>query len=103
MQATRQEVYAVIDGERDYQDSKWNPADIDGSGGEHTPLEWLTYIEDYVAEAKRSFSRRPEKEAREFALHTLRKIGGMAVAALEQNGVRTRAAEGARPVGFRQA
>lgn len=100
---TRQEVYAVIDGERDYQDTKWDPANLETSGGKHTPLEWLVYIEDCVKEAKRVFSRRPEKEAVEFGLHTLRKVGAMAVAALEQNGVRTRDAEGARPVGFVQS
>ena len=99
MQATREEVFAAINGEREYQDSKWS-ADRTDSGGSHTVDEWLVYIEDYVNEAKHFTSRNSNPKAREFVLNALRKIGAMAVAAQEQNGVRTRAIEGPRPEGF---
>lgn len=93
---TRAEVYAVIDGEREYQDQKWDPAEHHV----HNVTEWLVYMEDYINEAKRIVSRRPDPEAVEFALHTVRKVGAMAVACLEQNGVRSRNAEGPRVVGY---
>jgi hypothetical protein len=101
MNATRQAVYAAINGERAYQDAKWDPANPDVSG-RHTCLEWFVYMEDYIAEAKRILSRQPEKQAREFALHTTRKIAAMAVCSMEQNGIRIREDEGSRPVGFVQ-
>lgn len=91
-------VYEALEGERRYQEEKWEP--VDGALRVHSALEWLVYIEDYVNEAKKILARRPEVEAREFALHTIRKIGGMAVACMEQNGVRTRGEEGPRPVGY---
>jgi hypothetical protein len=92
---TRSEVYAAIDGERTYQDSKWIPTEEH----RHSITEWLVYIEDYVNEAKHVLSRKPDPEALPFALHTLRKIGAMAVAAMEQNGAATRDVEGPRPIG----
>jgi hypothetical protein len=92
----RNVVYLAIEGERAYQDRKW-PDNL------HSTLEYLVYMEDYIAEAKRVLSRRPDPEAKEFALHTVRKVAAMAVAAMEQNGVKTRDVEGARPVGYVEA
>jgi len=96
MKATREEVFAAINGERDYQDSKWNPIE----DHQHSVEEWLVYIDDYVSEAKHALSRKPYSDSLPLALHTLRKIAAMGVAALEQNGVLTRTIEGPRPVGF---
>ena len=80
----RSEVYKLIDGERDYQDAKWNAATTT-SKGLHGPTEWLVYIEDYVNEAKHIVSREYDPIATEKAMSIMRKIGAMAVAAMEQN------------------
>ncbi len=85
----RNEVYTVIDGERDYQDSRWN-VDTTTSEGIHTPTQWLVYIEDYLNEAKTFASRRPEQEANPLIMANLRKIAGMTVCAMEQNGAPAR-------------
>jgi len=93
----RKDVYAVIDGERDYQDSKWNPVE----DHQHNLTEWLVYIRDYTEEALRVLSRKPDSEAIPFAKHTVRKIAAMGVVCMEQNGALARAQEGHRPVGAR--
>jgi hypothetical protein len=87
--STRDEAFAAIDGEREYQ-RKWEDPALTDSGGRHTQVEFLVYIQDYVAEALHVASRKPDPEAREFCAHSMRKIAALAVAAMEQNGVRTR-------------
>jgi len=84
--ASRADVYAAIDGERDYQ-KKWENPDLTDSGGRHSNLEFLVYIRDYVEEALHVSTRDPDPVAREFTTHSLRKIAALAVAAMEQNGV----------------
>lgn len=86
MSTTREVVYSAIDGERDYQDQKWG-------NDQHSLLEWLVFIEDYSAEAKHFTIRNPDPEAFYFLQHSLRKIAGLAVCALEQHGVMTRGRE----------
>lgn len=81
----RQEVYALIDGERAYQDIRWNVATT-ASGGVHTPTEWLVFIEDYLVQAKHIITRESEPQASLRVMDIMRKIGGMAVCAMEQNG-----------------
>jgi len=81
----RQEVYKLIDGERDYQDSLWN-SETTTSDGIHSFEEWLVYIEDYTAEAKHILSRNPKQEADPEAAAILRKVAAMAVCAMEQHG-----------------
>ena len=88
--ANRLEVYIAVDGERTYQDG-WNDPSLTDSGGRHSNVEFLVYIEDYVREALHFASRRPDPEALIFTRHSLRKIAALAVAAMEQNGVQTRA------------
>ena len=83
--ATRQEVYGAIDGERIYQNSRWNP-ETTTSDGRHSLEEWYMYIEDYVNEAKHILSRLPRQEADPKALHIMRKVAAMAVCAMEQHG-----------------
>lgn len=89
-------VYDTINGERDYQDSKW-------PGHNHSNVEWLVYIDDYVKEALHMASRYPDDIAERFLKSSLRKIGAMSVAAMEQNGVVTRKEEGPRPIGATHA
>lgn len=84
--ATRAEIYAAIDGERDYQDG-WKDPTLTDSGGLHSNVEFLTYIRSYLNEALEVSARKPDPEARLQNTHALRKIAALAVAAMEQNGV----------------
>ena len=79
----REDVYKLIDGERDYQDEKWN-TDTTMSGGHHyTPEEWITYMEDYLAEAKHFLSREKHETAYPKAMANIRKVTALGVAAME--------------------
>jgi hypothetical protein len=82
---TRKEVYALIDGERDYQDSRWNAATTI-TEGQHTTGEFLVFMKDYLDEAFKQLSRQGEPKASQDALGTIRKVAGLAVACMEQNG-----------------
>ncbi len=79
----RSKVFELINGERAYQDIRWKPSTI-GDEGLHTPEEWFMYIEDYVNEAKHVLSRQPRQVANSIAMDIMRKVGAMAVAAMEQ-------------------
>ena len=81
----RSEVYAAIDSERDYQDTRWN-SETTTSDGLHDLAEWFVYIEDYVNEAKHLLSRQAKQYADAEALDIMRKVAAMAVCAMEQNG-----------------
>ena len=85
MSTTRQEVYAAIDTERDHQLALWGTA-----GASHSNLEYLAYIQDYVTEAMHRLSRQSDASAVAATQGSLRKIAGLAVAALEANGCRKR-------------
>ena len=82
---SRSEVYAAIDGERDYQDSRWSAANT-SSAGRHSVSEFILFMDDYLREAKTQLSRNAEPGASASALVTLRKIVGMGVACMEQHG-----------------
>lgn len=83
--ATREEVFNVIRGERDYQDSIWN-AETTTTEGVHSVTEFLVFMQDYVNEALHHVSRNGEPEASEHALHIVRKVATLGVACMEQNG-----------------
>jgi hypothetical protein len=85
MTSTRQEVYAAIDSERDYQDMLWNDATTP-SEGRHSPEEFLLFIEHYVGKAREAMSTKPDPQAKIEGLDIMRKIAGLAVACMEQNG-----------------
>lgn len=89
MSVTRKEVYEALDGERSYQDRIWPLPDH-----LHSVTEFLVYIEDYVNEAKHVVTREPDVTANRMALHALRKIGAMCVAAMEQHGAPQRMGTG---------
>ena len=82
---SREEVYKAIDSEREYQDSRWN-GDTTSSDGIHPLSEWFLYIEDYVNEAKHILAREAEQTAYPKVSNIMRKVAGMAVCAMEQNG-----------------
>lgn len=81
----RREVYLLIDGERHYQDQRWNDSTTT-SGGRHSWEEWFTYIADYAREAQHILSRMPKQEADPIAGAIMRKVAAMSVCAMEQLG-----------------
>jgi hypothetical protein len=81
----REEVYKALDSERDYQDLRWNEKTT-STKGKHSVAEFVLFMEDYLAEARKFLSRNPEPEASELALANVRKIAAMGVACMEQNG-----------------
>lgn len=83
------EALAAIVGERAYQELVWN-AQTTSTEDKHSVTEFLVYIRDYAEQSLHDLSRNAEQAAGERALHEVRKIGALAVAALEQNGVRER-------------
>ena len=85
---TRTEVYRIIDGERAYQDDTWSSPR--STPDAHSMVEWFTFIEDYVNEAKRAASR-PKRYTTNIAAVNMRKVAAMAVAAMEQHGAPPRA------------
>jgi hypothetical protein len=85
----RSDVYKVIDGERDYQDSMWN-ADTTASKGLHTPGEFLLMMEHYIAEARRAYCSAGEPQATTKMLDRMRCVTGLGIACFEQNGVPAR-------------
>lgn len=80
----RKDVYRLIDGERDYQDSRWN-TETTISHNIHTPGEWFMYIEDYINEAKHILSREARQDANSKAMSIMRKVAAMTVCAMEYN------------------
>lgn len=83
----RAEVFAAIDTEREYQIRRWGFRDENRMiEAPHSLEEFLLYMEDYMHEARHQLSRLPEPEAREIALHTLRKVVTLGIAAHEQLG-----------------
>ena len=74
----RQEVYRLIDGERDYQDVRWQKPEHS-----HSVTEYLVYVRDYVEDALHRVSH---EDGDEGVRPHLRKIGALAVACMEDHG-----------------
>ena len=85
---TRDEVYALIDGERYYQDNVIKP-DINRTGcaGMHSPGEFLVMLDTYL---KRAMAGWTEEGSDWVALDNIRKIAGIAVNCMEQHGAPNR-------------
>ena len=79
----RQEVYELIDNERDYQDSMWNE-NTTSTKGIHSPDEWVLYMQDYLSEARHILARQPSDIAIKKAMAIIRKVTAMGVHAMEQ-------------------
>ena len=84
--ATRQEVYAAIDGERDYQDARWNE-NTTTTNGVHTVTEYILFMEHYLTDARRLISTQGEPKASQDGLDFIRKVVALGVVCMEQNGV----------------
>jgi hypothetical protein len=82
----QEEAFEAIRGERRYQDQRWN-GQTTSTGGIHSVTEFLVFIRSYLNEAMEHVSRNAEPDASDHALGIVRKIGGLAVACMEQNGV----------------
>jgi hypothetical protein len=80
----RKDVYKLIDGEREYQDKKWNGTTTTSEGRHQSPEEWIVYMEDYLSEAKHILSREATQIANLKAMEIIRKVTAMGVAAMEQ-------------------
>jgi hypothetical protein len=80
----RKDVYKCIDGERDYQDWRWNTKQRpDNVSDEEKPVaEWLNYIEYHLSKAKVENYRLNHLAV----LAELRKVAALAVRALEIHG-----------------
>jgi len=85
LKLTRAEVYTLIDGERDYQNKRWNVSTT-SSQGWHSSQEWLSFIQDYASEGLHLGAREADQVAYNKQLAIIRKIAAMGVAAMEQHG-----------------
>ena len=81
----RDDVYAVINGERDYQDSL-GPDRSDGVP--RSVGDYLTMLTTYLRKAQDAWTNNPGDGP---ALHEIRKIGGIAVHCMEDHGAPWRA------------
>ena len=91
--ASRDAVYDVIDGERDYQDAKSEAITPGGASPRpHSVEEFVIYMVDYTREMKAQLTHTwtPDRKAPPEALDTLRKIVARGIACMEQNGARPR-------------
>jgi hypothetical protein len=76
---TRNEVYAAIDSEREYQ-NKWS---ANGRSDDHEIETWLVYMDTYLRKAKDEASKTPDKSE---ALNMIRKVTALGVVCMEQHG-----------------
>jgi hypothetical protein len=89
MKATRQEVYAAIDSERDYQDANRHNARSNLTRVYSVP-EWLNVMATYLRKAQDAWSG-PHPEGLDESINVVRKIAATAVICMEQNGAPRRA------------
>lgn len=92
---TRTDVYAAIDSEREYQDSRWGatlsgnrPPAIGTTGGDRSVDEFSLYIVGYADDLLREGAHFANTETK---LNIIRKIAGLSVACMEQHGAPLRA------------
>lgn len=81
----RSEVYAAIDSERDYQQTKWGSTLSGGrpGAGERSVDEFVTYIVGYSNDLLQNASHFANTEDK---LNIIRKVAGLCVACMEQHG-----------------
>lgn len=77
---TRNEVYEIIDGERDYQDKLPNTRT---AGVPHTVGDYITILRHYIMKADEAYTTKAGDEA---ALEVIRKIAGTSVHCMEDHG-----------------
>lgn len=89
---TRQEVYRVIDGERDYQEMRKKRDGTHPTDRDHTPEEYLVYMKVYLDKAFEISTITWGADAPEKTLDFIRKVTALGVAAMEGNGAPERKA-----------
>jgi len=77
--------FEAAESEIEYQNARWNEHTT-SSGGIHTVGEYLVFLRSYLREAEDVLSRNPEPQASELTLHTVRKIAGLSISCMAQNG-----------------
>jgi hypothetical protein len=82
---SRDEAWAAIESELDYQIARWNK-ETTVTEGKHSVAEFTVFMQDYLREAMTVLSRNGEPGASEQALHIIRKITAMGVSCMMQNG-----------------
>lgn len=75
----RESIFAAINREREYQETKW--------GRTHSVGAWLTVLRAELGEAEASWVKRPDDAD---ALREILQVAAVAVACLEQNGLAER-------------
>ena len=81
---SRNEVYAAVDSEREYQEYVVDPAIAENDpSGQHTLPAELVLMKVYLDRAMQLFASRPSQET---TLDCVRKIAGIAVRCMEKHG-----------------
>ena len=84
----RSKVYELIDGEREYQDSKW-PQDVwSNVSNPLTVGEFVLLMEHYLTQAREIWIQ--EKKPNQMTTDLVRKVAGIAVNCMEQHGAPSR-------------
>lgn len=101
----RYEVFAAIEGERDYQEQRWRHTCVVEdvpyeSDAKKNTDQWLSYIAGYNMELLHAISHIPGNEA---ALVAFRKLAALCVACMEANGCCPRDTTTGYPDEFREA
>ena len=78
----RDNVYAAVDSERTYQ-NKWDNAESEGN---HSIVEFIAYMQDYLNEAMHMQSRNAAEHVKKQCLDNMRKVTALGVACMEQHG-----------------
>jgi hypothetical protein len=81
---TRDEVYAAVDTERDYQDAMRGNAARAKVSDNRDLGSLILFMDTYVGKAKAAFSG-AHPAGREASLHEIRKVAALAVLAMELN------------------
>jgi hypothetical protein len=78
-----EEVIDIIEDEIDYGNEIWEAS----SDSEHTPTEWVLYMEHYMNDMKRILSTQANPTADRNAMDQMRKVLAMGVRCAVQNGM----------------
>ena len=89
----REDVYAAINGERAFQNSRWPR----GNSPEFSLGEELVLLAEYASRARRAWTDEPVGEKLE-TLNAIRKLAAIAVRCMEKHGAPTRAKPGCEHV-----
>lgn len=85
----RQDIYAELNMEREYQDYLWGGHNHDKF---HEPESWITYMEHYLDLAKKALSTKHVDDAYPIAMDNMRKVVALGIACMENYGCPTRVA-----------